>query len=326
MPYGGLVCIARDVPAERFRAPAFVAHQAWRAYRARSRIARAQQYAEQDAVPPEVRRGAFSLWRTLAISSPNGCIYAVTCTRSGPIAAVILPAACIGCRPIFRFLFIMPATGAAARPAPAPLDESLTDWMQTRYRELLIVVVVAIVLIGGLMLYRSALSTQAGQAQAALAGPEQSLASGNLPLAQADLKKLISRYNGTEAAAQAALLLTATYYDQKQYVEGLAVLNQTKTSGAAKPFAAAVESMIGDGYGLQGKYAQAAAHFAEAASRSSYPTEKARYRASAARADAKAGDTAAAVAIWTALAADTKSGQSQEADLRLGELTAKPAK
>jgi outer membrane PBP1 activator LpoA protein len=106
----------------------------------------------------------------------------------------------------------------------------------------------------------------------------------------------------------------------------LAELNQTKTSGAAKPFAAAVESMIGDGYGLQGKYAQAAAHFAEAASRSSYPTEKARYRASAARADAKAGDTAAAVAIWTALAADTKSGQSQEADLRLGELTAKPAK
>ena len=217
----------------------------------------------------------------------------------------------------------MPATGAAARPAPAPLDESLTDWVQTRYRELLIVVVVAIVLIGGLMLYRSALSTQAGQAQAALAGPEQSLASGNLPLAQSDLKKLISRYNGTEAAAQAALLLTSTYYDQKQYVEGLAVLNQTKTSGSAKPFAAAVESMIGDGYGLQGKYAQAAAHFAEAASRSSYPTEKARYRASAARADAKAGDTAAAVAIWTALAADTKSGQSQEADLRLGELMAK---
>jgi predicted negative regulator of RcsB-dependent stress response len=198
--------------------------------------------------------------------------------------------------------------------------------MQTRYRELLIVVVVAIVVAGGVLLYRSARSTQAGQAEAALAGPEQSLATGNLPLAQADLKKLISRYSGTAAAAQAALLLTSTYYDQKQYVEGLAVLNQTRTSGAAKPFAPAVESMTGDGYSQQGKYAQAAAHFMAAATESPYPSEQARYRASAARADAKAGDTAAAVAIWTALAADTKSGQSQEAQLRLGELTAKPAR
>jgi predicted negative regulator of RcsB-dependent stress response len=220
----------------------------------------------------------------------------------------------------------MPATGAAARPAPAPIEESFTDWIQTHSRELLIGVAVAILVGGGAFLYRSALSTQAGQAEAALAGPEQSLATGNLPLAQADLKKVISRFSGTAAAAQASLMLASTYYNEKQYVEGLAVLNQTKTSGAAKPFAAAVEAMIADGYSLQGKYTQAAAHYVAAASRSPYPTEEAGYRASAARADAKSGDTAAAVAIWTALGADPKNGQAQEAQLRLGELTAKPAK
>jgi predicted negative regulator of RcsB-dependent stress response len=220
----------------------------------------------------------------------------------------------------------MPATGAAARPAPAPIDESFTDWLQTHYRELSIAAAVVILAGGGALLYRSALATQAGQAEAALAGPEQSLATGNLPLAQADLKKVISRYGGTAAAAQAGLMLASTYYNEKQYVEGLAVLNQTKTSGAAKPFAPAVEAMTADGYALQGKYAQAAAHYGAAASESRYPTEEAGYRASAARADAKAGDTAAAIAIWTALGADPKNGQAQEAQLRLGELTAKPAK
>jgi predicted negative regulator of RcsB-dependent stress response len=220
----------------------------------------------------------------------------------------------------------MPATGAAARPAPAPIDESFSDWIQIHTRELLIVVAVAILGGGGVMLYRSAVATQAGQAEAALAGPEQSLATGNLPLAQADLKKVISRYGGTAAAAQAGLLLASTYYNEKQYVEGLAVLNQTKLTAAAKPFAPAVESMIADGYGLQGKYAQAAAHYAAAAGDSPYPAEEAGYRANAARADAKAGDTAAAVTIWTALAADPKSSQAHEAQLRLGELTAKTAK
>lgn len=218
----------------------------------------------------------------------------------------------------------MPATGAAARPAPAPLDETFFEWIQAHTRELLIALAVAIVVGGGVLLYRSALATQAGQADAAMAGPQQSIATGNIPLAQADLKKVITRYGGTAAAAQAALLLTQTYYDEKQYVQGLAVLNQTKTTGAAKPFASAVEALIADGYAMQGKYADAAAHFGAAADRSPYPAEQARLRANAARVYAKAGNAPAAIAIWTALAADPKSGQTQEAQLRLGELTARP--
>jgi len=135
---------------------------------------------------------------------------------------------------------------------------------------------------------------------------------------------VIARYGGTAAAAHASLLLSETYFDEKRYPEGLAVLGQAKTSGAAKPFASSVEALTADGYSLQGKYGDAAAHFAAAADRSPYPVEQARLRASAARAYAQAGNKSAAVAIWTALAADPKSGQSQEAALRLGELTAHP--
>ena len=100
----------------------------------------------------------------------------------------------------------MPATGAAARPAAAPIDETFFTWVQLHSREVLIGVVVLIVVGAGGLLYRAALATQAGQADAALAGPEQSLATGNIPLAQADLKKVIARYGGTAAAAHASLL------------------------------------------------------------------------------------------------------------------------
>ena len=219
----------------------------------------------------------------------------------------------------------MPATGAAARPAAEPIDETFFEWMRDHTRELLIALVVAIVVVAGAMLYRSALATQAGQAETALSGPEQSLAAGNIPLAQADLKKVITRYGGTAAAAQAGLLLAQTYYDEKRYPEGLAVLSQATTSGAAKPFVSPVEALVADGYMLQGKYADAATHFVGAADKSPYPAEQARLRANSARAYAHAGNASAAIAIWTALAADPKSGQTQEAQLRLGELTAKPA-
>ncbi len=220
----------------------------------------------------------------------------------------------------------MPATGAAARP-PALLDEdTFFEWMQLHVRELLIALAVVAVLVGGVLFYRSAAATQAAQAEQALLGPEQEIAAGNLPLAQADLRRVLARFGGTAAAAQASMLLAQTYYDQQKYADGLSVLEKASASGAAKPFAPAIETLIADGYLQQGKPHDAAVHFAAAAARTPYPTERARLRASAARAYAAGGDTAAAVAIWRQLVADPKSGEVPEAQLQLGELTARAAK
>jgi predicted negative regulator of RcsB-dependent stress response len=219
----------------------------------------------------------------------------------------------------------MPATGAAARPPAAPIDETFFEWVQLHTRELLIGLAAVIVVLAGVALYHSASVAQALQAEQALVGPEQSIAAGNLPLAQSDLKKVITRYAGTPAAAQAALLLAETYYDQQKYADGIAVLQRVGTSRAVKPFSPAVDALMADGYTQQGKFAQAASHLAAAADASPYPTEQARLRASAARAYAKAGDTKTATAIWTRLAADPKGAEAQEARLRLGELTARPA-
>jgi predicted negative regulator of RcsB-dependent stress response len=219
----------------------------------------------------------------------------------------------------------MPATGAAARPPAAPIDETFFEWVQLHSRELLIGLAVVIVLLAGAVLYHSASVTQALQAEQALVGPEQSIAAGNLPLAQSDLKKVITRYAGTAAAAQAALLLAETDYDQQKYADGIAVLQRASASRGSKPFLSALEALMADGYAQQANFAQAASHFSTAANASPYPTEQARLRASAARAYTKAGDTKTATAIWTRLAADPKGAEAQEARLRLGELTARPA-
>lgn len=220
----------------------------------------------------------------------------------------------------------MPATGAAARPPVLVDEETFFEWVDLHRREVLIGVAAIVVIIGGAMLYRSATAAQAVQAEQALVQPQQALAAGNLPLAQIDLKRAITRYAGTGAAAQASMLLAQSYYVQGKYEDGLAALHSASTTGAARPFAADIQGLIAQGYGEQGKYREAAIAYLAAADKTEFPKEKARYQASAARAYASANDPKDAIAIWTQLAVDPKSGQAGEAKLRLGELTAQVAK
>jgi predicted negative regulator of RcsB-dependent stress response len=197
-------------------------------------------------------------------------------------------------------------------------------WTQANGRTIAAAVMVAAAVVGAGFLYQSATAKREGQAEAALVGPRQSIAVGNVPLAVTDLKRVISRYKGTGAATQAAMLLATTNYDQKKYADGLSVLQQAQTTGAGKPFAASVASLEGDGYSQEGKYRDAASAYQRAATATPYPTERDRLRATAARAFVAASDTTAAVAIWTQLAGDSKSPEYAEARLRLGELTTKP--
>jgi predicted negative regulator of RcsB-dependent stress response len=220
----------------------------------------------------------------------------------------------------------MPATGAAARPPALVDEETFFEWIEFHRREVLMGVALLVVIVGGLLLYRSAIANQAIQAEQSLIQPQQALVAGNLPLAQSDLKRAITRYSGTAAAAQAAMLLAQSYYVQGRFVDGLTTLQEAPTTGAARPFAADVQELIAEGYNQQGKYHEAALAFLVAADRTEFPSARARYQASAARAYANAGDSKAAIAIWTKLKADPKSGQAGEAKLRLGELTAQAAK
>jgi predicted negative regulator of RcsB-dependent stress response len=218
------------------------------------------------------------------------------------------------------------AAATASRPTLEDRTDTLQNWARLYTRELSIAGVILVALLGVLWLYRYSSQQQLMHADEQLQQPEQSLAAGNIPLAQDGLKRIIARYGGTPAATQASMLLAQTYYGQGKFVDGLQTLDKAPRSGSSKPFAPGLESLIGDGYSEQGKYKDAASHYLAAAAASPYPNEQARYKSFAARSYTNAADTAHAVAIWADLSKNDASPEAAEAHLRIGELTVRPAK
>jgi predicted negative regulator of RcsB-dependent stress response len=162
------------------------------------------------------------------------------------------------------------------------------------------------------------------RAEQSLVAAARSFQSGNMPLAQSDLEKLVARYGSTSAGSQARLLLAQILYDQGKVDSGLKVLEDVG-SGPGGAFQASVHGLRAAGLEQSGKNAEAGAEYERAAGAARGDVERDSYRADAARAFTAAGDTAKAVSIWQALAANEESPVSAEAKLRIGELTAKPA-
>ena len=164
-------------------------------------------------------------------------------------------------------------------------------------------------------------------AERALNSAKQSLNSGNLPLAQSDLEKVYSRYGSTPAGVEAALLLAGLDYDAGKVQDGINVLQKAAGSRAASSVQSTILGLEGDGYAQMRKLGEAAKQYEAAAAATQFETEKASLRAKAARTYQQAGDTAKAHKLWADLATDPATiTVAAEARVRLGELTAQPAK
>lgn len=182
-------------------------------------------------------------------------------------------------------------------------------------------VVVVAGVVGATVAKRSA-DIKETRAEQSLFAAQQSFTSGNMPLAQSDLEKLLARYDGTRAADQAALLLTQIHYQAGQVDSGLALLAGMTRSG---PEGAAVDALRAAGLESQSKPAEAAQAYMEAARKAGAGSVGDGYRAEAARVLAASGKKEEALAIWRGLAADEDSFYAAEAHVRIGELTASVA-
>jgi len=163
---------------------------------------------------------------------------------------------------------------------------------------------------------------QADAAEVALNRARQSYGQGNLPLAQTDLKRVITRFGGSAAGSQASMLLAQAYYEQGKADSGLKVLNDGKPSDTDE---AAFEALKGAGLEQKKEYVQAAERYRAAAGLADAKIAKDRFMADAARALTSANNKAEAAKIWSALANDNASTFAAEARVRLGELVATPA-
>ncbi|MFL5508697.1 MAG: tetratricopeptide repeat protein, partial [Gemmatimonadaceae bacterium] len=204
-------------------------------------------------------------------------------------------------------------------------EESLTEWFMVHKREATWGVVALAVIVGGGWFYERSQSIKAQRAETAYFQARQSAASGNLAAGISDLQKVVNRYEGTQAGAQAALTLAQALYDQKKYKEGVEALKKAE-SKAPGDFKASVHAVEAAGYEELKDFANAAEQYKLAAEATRYPAEKADYRAAAARSYAAGGKTAEAKAIWTELSKDETSPIAAEARIRLGELEAAPMK
>lgn len=212
--------------------------------------------------------------------------------------------------------------GATMRPNLEDRSETVFAWVLSHRNKLLGAALGLGALALGSYFYQAQKATKEAQAERALMEAQRAVYSRNLPLAQADLQKVSSRFGGTDAADRAQMQLAQVLFDQGKYAEGLAALAKVDASGAE---GAAVHALIAAGNEGAGKFREAAAEYRKAADAARFASDKSNYRAAAGRALMSAGDKAGALGIWTELSQEPDGGAQAEARVRLGELQAQTA-
>src|SRR5438105_6415867 len=168
---------------------------------------------------------------------------------------------------------------AAAPSTDAGLD--MMDWLQLNWRWIGGAAAVVAVAAAGYWFYIRSQQIKTANAERSLMQAEQSLQSGNLALATSDLQRVVNRYKGTGAGTEAAMVLAQADYNAGKYQDGVKVLQDV--TGKAGGSEAAIQSLIGDGYSQMDKFPDAAKAYERAAASAEYDTERAYYRAKAAR-------------------------------------------
>jgi tetratricopeptide (TPR) repeat protein len=212
-------------------------------------------------------------------------------------------------------------------PSPSSFDdasENFADWLRLHAKEVAIGVGAVVILGGGLALWRGSSASRNRRAETALFEAQAPLLQGNVPAAQQQLQQVAQRYDGTAAGAQAQMSLAQTYFDQGKFQQGLDVLKQA--DDAPKALQNGVRRLTAVGYEGLNQFLEAAKRYEEAAANASTDTERHQLQADAARAYQLGSNRDAALRLWTELAKLQGQGIADEAQVRVGELTAKPAR
>jgi predicted negative regulator of RcsB-dependent stress response len=199
----------------------------------------------------------------------------------------------------------------------------MTDWLMLHKRQVSWGVLALAVAIGGIWYFQRSRSLREQHAERAYFQARQSASAGNMPLAVSDLKKVVTRYEGTRGGTQAAIFLAQSLYEQNKHKEGIVELNKA-LGDAPADFVPSIHVLIANGHEELKEFGPAAERYKSAAAATDFPAEKAKYQAGAARAYMAAGKSEEAKAIWTELAKDETGPMAAEARVRLGEITARP--
>src|SRR6266567_7000006 len=203
------------------------------------------------------------------------------------------------------------------RPA---LTDRLGAWVKA-HRQLSSWIAAIVVL--GAVLFVWNLSTQRRSEEIAsrdLQGARFAFENQNLPLAASELAKVIANYSGTNAAAEARILLANARLLEKQPQQAITVLKDF-APGAPQAYRAQAYGLLGAAYEDMGKPRDAGESYENASAAARLDFLKAQMLSDAGRAWTSAGDTTRAVAAYRRIVSEFgKEGVAGEAKVRLGEL------
>ncbi len=213
------------------------------------------------------------------------------------------------------------STSVGVTAQAAPLPERLLAWVKGHRQAsgwIGTVLIVAVVL---LVWTQSSKGRSEAVAGRQLQGARYAFENENLPLAASELSRIVENYSGTNAAAEARLLLAQVRLLQGQAQQATELLREF-APGAGAAFRAQAYGLLGAAYENQGRFPDAAAAYEAGAGRARLDFLKAQMLSDAGRAWTAAGDTAKAIAAYRRIMKELpKSPALTEAKVRLGELT-----
>src|SRR5215467_6095502 len=106
-------------------------------------------------------------------------------------------------------------TSVRTDPDGAAADRAQTflDWTRINAKALIAGAIIVAVAAAGYWFYMRSKQIQAANAEKALSQAKQSMAAGNLALAQSDLQKVFTRWQSTPAGVESAMLLAQIDFD-----------------------------------------------------------------------------------------------------------------
>ena len=214
-----------------------------------------------------------------------------------------------------------PTTSAPAGAQRPPLSERVLHWFRAHKQ---ITSWLGAILIVGAGLFVWTLSTKRRTEEIAsrdLQGARFAFENQNYPLAASELAKVIANYSGTNAAAEARILLANSRLLEKQPQQAVTVLKDF-APGAPQAYRAQAYGLLGAAYENMGKPRDAGEAYENGSAAARLDFLKAQMLSDAGRAWTVAGDTTKAVAAYRRIVTEFgKEGIAGEAKVRLGELT-----
>ena len=220
-----------------------------------------------------------------------------------------------------------PTVSSAGAPAVAPgaqrpsASDRLVGWFKA-HRTITSWIIGIVVVGAGIYIWQ--LSTNRRLEEVAsrdLQGARFAFDNQNYPLAVNELTKVIANYSGTNAAAEAKILMANARMQQNQPQQAVTVLKDF-APGAPQAYRAQAYGLLGAAYENLGQPRAAAEAYENGSAAARLDFLKAQMLSDAGRAWTTAGETAKAVAAYRRILKEfAKEGIAGEAKVRLGDLT-----